>query len=146
MNLSIEKMTLEDLTYLCSNLKLFDDFWNENILKNEFNNPNSLYLVAKNENNMIVSFAGIWKILDEIHITNIVVKKNLRNLGIGSMIFESLLNYACNDYINIITLEVSENNSPAIKLYTKFGFKKEGYRKNYYGDNNSAIIMTKHFN
>ena len=144
MNLKTEKMTLDDLTFLCENIKNFDDFWNENILKEEFNNPNSLYLVAKNEDNIIVAFAGIWKILDEVHITNIAVRKDFRNQGIGSKIFENLLKLVDIKYVNSITLEVSENNIPAIKLYEKFGFEKVGFRKNYYGNNNSAIIMTKY--
>ena len=144
MNLKTEKMTLDDLKFLCENIKNFDDFWNENILKEEFYNPNSLYLVAKNEDNIIVAFAGIWKILDEVHITNIAVKKDFRNQGIGSKIFENLLKLVDIKYVNSITLEVSENNIPAIKIYEKCGFEKVGFRKNYYGNNNSAIIMTKY--
>lgn len=143
MNLKIEKMILDDLEFLCENIKLFDDFWNGNILKEEFNNPNSLYLVAKNEDNIIVAFAGIWKVLDEVHITNIAARKDFRNQGIGSKIFENLLELAYSKDVNSITLEVSENNIPAIKIYEKFGFEKVGFRKNYYGNNNSAIIMTK---
>ena len=144
MNLRIEKMTLDDLTFLCENIKNFDDFWNENILKEEFNNTNSSYLVAKNEDNIIVAFAGIWKILDEVHITNIAVREDFRNQGVGSKIFQNLLELADIKGVNSITLEVSENNIPAIKIYEKCGFEKVGFRKNYYGNNNSAIIMTKY--
>ena len=144
MNLKTEKMTLDDLKFLCEYIKNFDDFWNENILKEEFNNPNSLYLVAKNEDNIIVAFAGIWKILDEVHITNIAVRKDFRNQGIGSKIFENLLKLVDIKYVNSITLEVSENNIPAIKLYEKLGFEKVEFRKNYYGNNNGEIIMTKY--
>ena len=105
-----------------------------------------MYLVAKNENNIIVAFAGIWKVLDEVHITNIAVRKDFRNQGIGSKIFENLLELAYSKDVTSITLEVSENNIPAIKIYEKFGFEKVGFRKNYYGNNNSAIIMTKFLN
>ena len=80
----INNMNLNDLESICSNLeKDFDDFWNYNILKNELQNPNSIYFVAKDKNNNILGFAGILKILDEADITNIVVKKDYRNKGIG---------------------------------------------------------------
>ena len=45
--------------------------------------------------------------------------------------------------LNSITLEVRESNTPAIKLYEKFDFKNLGVRKNYYKNNENAIIMTK---
>ena len=45
------------------------------------------------------------------------------------------------DY-NKIMLEVNENNSIALKLYTKLGFKEISMRDRYYGDDN-AIIMEK---
>ena len=44
-----------------------------------------------------------------------------------------------------ISLEVNEENLPAIHLYEKFGFEYLGVRKNYYQDK-IAIIMTKKLN
>ena len=62
-------MTLPDLYSICNILTCeFDDFWNYNILKNELENKNSKYVVAK-LNNQIVGFGGIWFSVDDIHIT-----------------------------------------------------------------------------
>ena len=44
-----------------------------------------------------------------------------------------------------ITLEVSDDNVPAIELYKKFEFEILGRRKKYYNNVNDAIIMTKSF-
>ena len=55
---------------------------------------------------------------------------------------KEIINITLKNNINELTLEVSETNLPAINLYTKFGFKNLGIRKNYYGVNNNAIIMT----
>jgi ribosomal-protein-alanine N-acetyltransferase len=41
-----------------------------------------------------------------------------------------------------IMLEVNENNKPAINFYKKNGFKIISVRKDYYGSNQNAIIMT----
>ena len=44
--------------------------------------------------------------------------------------------------IKYITLEVRVSNTPAINLYSKYGFTSFGTRKGYYQDNNEdAMIM-----
>ena len=68
-------MTLADLNSIKNNLiSEFDDFWNYNILKEELDNNNSNYIMAK-LNNEIIGFAGIKIILNEADIMNIVTKK-----------------------------------------------------------------------
>ena len=90
-NIIIDKMSIDDLDSIKSVLQdEFDDFWNYNVFKEELENENSYYIVAKLENN-IIAFGGIWKSVDDIHITNIVVRKNFRKLGIGSIILEHLI-------------------------------------------------------
>lgn len=142
--IDICKMDVNDLESIKDILFTeFDDFWTYNIFKEELINPNSQYIVAKIDDN-IVGFAGIWKAVDVIHITNIVTKKNLRNKGIGSILLDNLIkiSYKIEDVISI-TLEVNENNLPAINLYKKYGFKKVGLRKKYYNNQNNALLMTK---
>lgn len=145
MNLEIYNMTLEDLNLLKDNLTTdFDDFWSYEILQNELNNPNSEYFIAKQDNE-IVGFAGLWKSIDDVHITDIVVKKIYRKNHIGSAILQKLIDTAERQNFKSITLEVNENNLPAINLYTKFLFKKLGIRKKYYKNKDNAIIMTRYF-
>lgn len=145
-NINVENMTVSDLDSIKEILYTdFDDFWNYNVFKSELENENSKYIVAK-LNNEIIGFAGIWQVIDEAHITNIVIKKNFRNLGIGSLLLENLINICKNsNKINSITLEVNEDNVIAQKLYEKFDFKVIGKRKNYY-NGKAAIIMTLYFN
>lgn len=135
-------MTITDLYAIKDNLYTdFDDFWSYNIFKSELENENSKYIIAI-LNNEIIGFAGIWQVIDEAHITNIVVRKDFRKLGIGSLLLEKLIDICKNlESINSITLEVNEDNMTAQKLYEKFNFKVLGKRKNYY-NNKAAIIMT----
>ncbi|MDE5830809.1 MAG: GNAT family N-acetyltransferase [Clostridia bacterium] len=79
MEVQIEEMLEDHLNNL--NLDEFDDFWNINILKQELKSENSIYIVAKYDNE-IIGFAGINLILDEAHIANIAVRKDKRGLGI----------------------------------------------------------------
>lgn len=141
--IKILPMTNEDIDLLSTNLNSdFDDFWNINNLKNDFSNPNSTYLIAKVENE-IVGFAGFLKICDEANIMNIVTKKNKRNLGIGSKLLENLILYAKNRNCKSITLEVNEHNNIAIHLYEKYNFKRIGLRKKYYNNTDDAILMAR---
>ena len=133
---------MQDLLYLKENLITeFDNFWNYEILKQEFLNTNTTYIVAK-QNETIVGFAGILTIVDEANIMNIVTKKDKRNLGIGTLLLQNLIQISKEQNLNSVTLEVNEHNIPAIKLYEKFNFTKVGLRKKYYNNTDSAIIMT----
>lgn len=146
MNIIIEKMTKEHLDKIKENLKEdFDEFWNENVLKNELENPASTYIVAKDEQNNIVGYAGIWQPIDEAHITNIVTKKDKRRNKIGTKMLEELIKIAKEKKLKDITLEVNVNNIPAINLYKKYNFKEVGIRKKYYNNTDDAIIMTLKF-
>lgn len=145
MNLQIKPMTLYDLESIKNILETeFDDFWSYNVLKSELQNPNSKYLVAF-LNSEIVGFGGIWIGVDDIHLTNIVTKKTMRHKGIASKLLESLISISKTKNKDSLTLEVNENNIYAIKLYSKYNFKKIGLRKNYYFQNENAIIMTLFF-
>ena len=144
-DIDIKKMNFKDLENIKEILtSKFDNFWNYNVLKEELENENSKYLVAKIDNE-IIGFAGIKIILDEADIMNIVVKKNFRNNGIGSLLLKNLISLSKELRLSSILLEVDETNIVAINLYKKFDFKEIGNRKNYY-KNNNAILMSKKLN
>lgn len=145
MDIKIEKMNLSDLENIKDILDIeFDDFWNYNILKEELNCSNSFFIISK-YNDEIIGFAGIKVIIDEANIMDIVVKKNHRNQGTGTLLLGNLIKISKELNLNSITLEVNVKNSIAIHLYETFGFKNVGTRKNYY-KNCDAIIMTKYLN
>lgn len=144
MNLKIEKMNLTDLQEIKDILSSdFDDFWSYSVLEEEINSDNSYFLVARNENNIIVAFAGLKVILDEADIMNIVVRKDFRRNNIGSILLENLISYAKDNNLNTVNLEVNEHNLSAIHLYDKFSFDHIGIRKKYYNGESDAIIMSK---
>ena len=138
-------MTIQDVENIKEDLqKKFDNFWTYGILKSEIDNINSRYIVAKIDNE-IVGFAGILITLDTAELMNIVTKKNKRHLKIASKMLEQLINIAKCEKCSNITLEVNENNKPAICLYEKFNFKQVGLRKKYYENKYNAILMTLYF-
>lgn len=143
-DVNVLPMTKQDLEQISSVLTTdFDEFWNSSVLEDELMAQNSRYIVAT-LNEQIVGFAGIKVMLDEADVMNIVTKKAFRNQGIGSLLLKKLLDLAKENKISKITLEVMEENYPAIHLYKNFGFEQVAVRKNYYQDK-SAIIMQKGF-
>lgn len=141
MEIIIEKMTIQDAIKIEKNFEeKFDKFWNINILKSELNNNNSLYFVAKKENE-ILGFVGILINVDFTEITNIVVKKDFRNFGIGKMLLEKIIEETKKINKQMICLEVNENNESAINLYKKYRFQEVGRRKKYYNQKDDAILM-----
>lgn len=143
MNLNFSNMNISDLDeikdILVSN---FDDFWTYSILKDELNSSSSHYIVAR-LNNEIVGFGGIKVVLDSADIMNIVVKKNFRNLGIGTSILNEIVALCLSLNLSSITLEVRKDNEYAISLYKNFGFETLGVRKKYYNGVDGFIMEKK---
>ena len=127
--IEMHTMKLSDLEEIKNILQTdFDDFWNFEIFKEELVNNNSSYLVLRYDNE-IVCFGGIKIILDEANIMDIVTRKDKRNQGFARFVLNELINISKEQNCTSITLEVNENNLPAIHLYELFDFKEVGRRK-----------------
>ena len=114
----------------------FQSFVNE-LTYNKF----AHYHVARHSE-MIIGYSGLWKVLDEGHITNIAVHPDFHRQGVASKMLESLMQFSIENEIASLTLEVRKSNIPAQNLYKKYGFTEAGIRKAYYSDNHEdAIIM-----
>ena len=139
----IENMTIDDIDNVLEVEKdCFSIPWSrESFLREITNNEIALYLVAKIENKA-VGYIGVWKIINEGHITNVAVHSKYRKLGIGNELVSMLLSLCREDGIDAFTLEVRRSNTIAQNLYKKYGFVESGVRKGYYQDNREdAIIM-----
>lgn len=70
---------------------------------------------------------------DEAHILNLGIAKEKQGKGLGYKMMKYLLDYIEESgLVERVFLEVSVNNKTAMKLYQTFGFKKIGFRKDYY--------------
>ncbi|MEI3356003.1 MAG: ribosomal protein S18-alanine N-acetyltransferase [Clostridia bacterium] len=143
MDLIFSNMNMSDLEEIKDILVSdFDDFWTYSILKDELNCSSSHYIVAK-LNNEIVGFCGIKIVLDSADIMNIVVKKDFRNLGIGTALLNEIITLCLSLNLSSITLEVRKDNEYAISLYKNFGFETLGVRKKYYNGIDGFIMEKK---
>ncbi|NLL07079.1 MAG: ribosomal protein S18-alanine N-acetyltransferase [Clostridiaceae bacterium] len=143
--IEVSRLTLEDVDEVLIVERLsFTIPWSKNAFIEEVtNNKFARYIIAK-VNGKTIGYAGLWKVFDEGHITNVAVHPEYRRNGVGFMLVQSLIELAKEENITKMTLEVRKSNILAQNLYKKFGFRIEGFRKEYYADNKEdAIIMWK---
>lgn len=142
----IEKMTsghLDDVYII--ETECFSHPWSRQSLEEELDNETSLFLVAKEENE-VIGYIGMSIVIDEGYIFNVAVRESYRNKGVATALINELVTYGKKNNFSFITLEVRKSNIPAISLYSKFGFLKAGERKDYYSNpKENAILMTKYF-
>lgn len=144
MKITYHKLDSKFLDLVCELDRIcFDVNWSRSVFENEISNPKAYYIVALCDGKA-VGYCGIDFVVDEGSITNLAVHPDFRNKGIASKLLKLTEEFAFNEKLSFITLEVRESNYNAIKLYEKNGFKEVGRRKNYYSDNReTAILMTK---
>lgn len=118
----------------------FSHPWSRGAFERELENSVADYTVAVKDGR-VVAYGGLWKILDEGHITNIAVHKDERRKGIGDALLRRMLKKGRENGINAFTLEVRISNLGAQELYKKHGFKSVGVRKRYYPDGEDAMIF-----
>ena len=128
----ISELKKEDLNLLN------DTFINKEYLENEFNNNPFIKVLILTEDK-IIGYLYYSDIYDRVEINQIEIEEAHRNSGKGSLLLKELTDTVDKN----ITLEVREDNIPAIKLYEKFNFKKVAIRKNYYNGVDGILMERK---
>ncbi|MBR5452416.1 MAG: ribosomal protein S18-alanine N-acetyltransferase [Clostridia bacterium] len=143
MELEIRFYTDADACFIADLEKeCFADPWSQNAII-EAAQYGTVFLLAE-ENGKIVGYLGMKPVLDEGYISNVAVTNSARGKGIGSALLQKLDEYAKENGIRTISLEVRPSNAPAIALYEKFGYKQVGRRKNFYSHpTEDGLILTK---
>ena len=103
------------------------------------NNPFGKYLILK-ENNEIIGYIYYSDIYERAEINQFEINSIHRNCGKGNILLKELINKLQKD----ITLEVREDNIPAIKVYEKNGFERKAIRKGYYNGIDGILMERKY--
>jgi len=91
---------------------------------------------------ILVGYMCFWLIHGEAHLLNIAVKPDFRRRGLGTHLMRFFIDFCRAKRVKKLTLDVRPSNRPAMEMYRKMGFQKEGFRRRYYVDNGEdAIIM-----
>ena len=100
-----------------------------------------VYLVAR-VGSEVVGYAGMFRAVDDGHITTIAVDPPWQRRGIATRMLLALARAAVDRGCRNLTLEVRMSNSGAQALYQRFGFVPAGVRKGYYPETGEdALVM-----
>jgi ribosomal-protein-alanine N-acetyltransferase len=116
--------------------------WPRNAFRNELTENKLAHYFIGCCGDEIVSYGGLWVILEDAHITTIAVDPTWQRQGLGERMLVRLIDEAIDLGASWITLEVRESNSAAQQLYQKYGFSIVNTRRAYYSDNDeNALVM-----
>lgn len=129
------------MIYELTNLDELDNSFisKEYINKELSNNPFGKVLILK-ENNEIIGYIYYSDIYERCEINQFEIMLSERNSGKGDLLLKYLINLVKKD----ITLEVKEDNTPAIKVYLKNGFQKTAIREGYYNGVDGILMERKY--
>ena len=111
---------------------------NYGYILNESVTSDELHTFFTMEDDNFIGYISLWHDENKAQIESIII--NDKNKGYGQILFKYALDYLKN---YIITLEVRVSNKVAIHIYEKYGFKTVTIRKNYYSNNEDALLMLK---
>jgi len=147
--MTISAMTKNDIeTVFAMEQASFLNPWSKSAFLNELSQTYSYNFVLKHENAIenfqVVAYLCLRKIVDEIHILKIAVKKEKQRKGLAAKFLPHCLELVSRHQDMTAVLEVRQSNKAGIGLYKKIGFHIIGHRPNYYLDTGEdAILMGK---
>jgi ribosomal-protein-alanine N-acetyltransferase len=110
----------------------FPEPWSRTMLLDEITNlENRRYTVAV-ESKEIIGYLGVMFVMDELHINTIGTLPGHEGRGVATSLMDEAWEDAKARNIARATLEVAVSNERAQALYTRYGFRPVGIRKNYY--------------
>lgn len=122
----------------------FSDPWSEQAYRDLLKHSYCHYLVAEDESERCVGFAGMTVSLDEADIDKVMVAPQMRRRGIGERLLTEVMKLGKKLGVKNFTLEARRGNEPAIALYQKNGFVCEGIRPGFYSNpREDAVILWK---
>jgi ribosomal-protein-alanine N-acetyltransferase len=140
----IRRLTYADLPQVIAiERRAFPAAWSLAMFVLELSKPSGICLAAVDGKTVLgylicSRYDIVW------HVMNVAVDPPLQGRGIGSALIERLLAEVDGEGAKSsrYTLEVRQSNTPAIRLYERFGFRAAGLRRRYYQDNGEdALIM-----
>lgn len=119
--------------------KINNSFIDRSYIEKELSvNPYGKILILE-EDNEVIGYLYYSDIYERAEINQIEVDSFHRNCGNGTKLMDYFINLVDKD----ISLEVRENNDPAIKLYKKYGFEEVAVRKGYYNGIDGLLMERK---
>jgi len=116
--------------------------WSASQYKEEFSSPTRHFVVAVDEVQSIVGYAGVFAPgAAEADILTVGVVPEHRGKGIAKALMAHITDWAKVQGSTAMMLEVKVDNPEAIGLYESLGYTKLNIRKDYFGAGLDAQVM-----
>lgn len=130
-----------DIPFIINELKYFNV---EKNMDDIINHPFNKFLIYEFDN-VKIGFLQYSFYYDRIEIDYILINEAYRKKGFAKKMLDFLISMYYNSGTTNITLEVSEKNIAAVKLYKSVGFETVAVRANYYGNGENGLLMMRRF-
>jgi [ribosomal protein S18]-alanine N-acetyltransferase len=87
-----------------------------------------------------VGFLIAWLVADELHILSLATMPPCRRQGVGKRLLDAAMDFAREQRVRLVLLEVRRSNQTAIRLYRAAGFSAMAIRAKYYADNHEDAV------
>jgi len=116
--------------------------WSSAQYKEEFSSPTRHFVVALDDQQRIVGYAGVFAPgAAEADVLTVGVVPEHRGQGIAKALMALITDWAKAQGSTAMMLEVKTDNSDAIGLYQSLGYAKLNVRKDYFGPGLDAQVM-----
>ena len=121
--------------------EIFSDPWSERDVSAVITNEGSMCYSAIKDGKLVAYVIGR-TIAPEGEIYRIATLPEFRQRGIAYRLLDYAVKTERGAGLESLFLEVREQNAPARALYSSYGFREVGFRKNYYKNpDDNAVIM-----
>ena len=116
--------------------------WSASQSKEEFSSPTRHFVVAVDEAQNIIGYAGVFAPGGaEADVLTVGVIPSQRGKGIARQLMALITDWAKQQGSIAMMLEVKVDNAEAIGLYESLGYVKLNTRKDYFGAGLDALVM-----
>lgn len=101
-------------------------------------------LIARHEDEIIGFIIGMIYVEGNKtigHILTIDVSPKHRRKGVGTKLLQEIEKIFGGKNVKIVRLEVREDNTAALNLYSKLGYEKVGRLRQYYGNTHGLLLV-----
>jgi ribosomal-protein-alanine N-acetyltransferase len=116
--------------------------WSASQYKEEFSSPTRYFVVAVDEAQSIIGYAGVFAPGGaEADVLTVGVVPAHRGKGIAKTLMAMITDWSKQQGSIAMMLEVKVDNHDAIGLYESLGYSKLNIRKDYFGAGLDALVM-----
>jgi ribosomal-protein-alanine N-acetyltransferase len=116
--------------------------WRREFFESELRAEGRFNLVVFHRDDLLGYVFAMW-FLDEMHINKIAVAEIERRRGVATRLMDGCFEFARNNSIQTLSLEVRKSNRGAQKFYEHLQFRAAYVRPRYYPDGEAAVVMTR---